>query len=106
MRLNSHPHVDEEGFLSAYYWCDGGLWGCKVSEIYPNVFAFNDESLANLYLHETIPMTLEEWKNDNGEYCCNVSNVIEALEKNRYGGYGEIDAELTLNNTNNTLIKK
>lgn len=37
MRLNSHPRVDKEGFLSAYYWRDGGLWGCKVSEIYPNV---------------------------------------------------------------------
>lgn len=43
MRLNSHPHVDKDGFLSAYYWRDGGLWGCKVSEIYPNVFAYNDE---------------------------------------------------------------
>lgn len=32
MRLNSHPHVDKDGFLSAYYWRDGGLWGCKVSE--------------------------------------------------------------------------
>lgn len=106
MRLNSHPHVDKEGFLSAYYWRDGGLWGCKVSEIYPNVFAFNDEGLANLYLHETIPMTLEEWKNDNGKYCCNASNVIEALEKSGYCGYGGIDTELTLSNTNNTLIKK
>ena len=51
-------------------------------------------------------MTLEEWKNDNGEYCHNASNVIEALTKNGYCGYGGIDEELTLSNTNNTIIKK
>ncbi len=93
MRLNSHPRVDKEGFLSAYYWRDGGLWGCKVSEIYPNVFVYNDEGFDHLYLHETIPMTLEEWENDNGEYCHNVSNVIEALTKSGYSGHGGIDIE-------------
>jgi hypothetical protein len=93
MRLNSHPRVDKEGFLSAYYWRDGGLWGCKVSEIYPNVFAYNDEYLSHLYLNATTPMTLEEWKNDNGHYCHNASNVIEALTKSGYGGHEGIDIE-------------
>ena len=61
--------------------------------VYPNVFAYNDEGLGHFYLHETIPMTLEEWKNDNGEYCHNASNVIEALTKSGYGGHGGIDIE-------------
>lgn len=26
MRLNSTPKVNEDGYLSVYYWRDGGLW--------------------------------------------------------------------------------
>ena len=93
LKMNSLPGIDEDGFLSAYYWRDGGLWGCFVSEIYPNVFAFTDESLSNLYLNEVIPITLEEWKNSNGNYCPNVSNVFEALSKDGYGGHKGINIE-------------
>ena len=60
---------------------------------YPNVFAYNDEYLSHLYLNATTPMTLEEWKNDNGHYCHNASNVIEALTKSGYGGHEGIDIE-------------
>lgn len=26
-KLNSKPKIDKDGFLSAYYWRDAGLWG-------------------------------------------------------------------------------
>ena len=91
LKMNSCPSIDKDGFRSAYYWRDGGLWGCMVTEISPNVFAYTEESLRSLYLHEAIPMTLEEWKNSNGYYCPDVSNVFEALTKDGYGGHKGMD---------------
>lgn len=96
LRLNSHPYIDEDGFLSAFYWRDGGLWGCKVSEIYPNVFVYNEYDnwfVRSFYLDEVTPVTLEEWKNSNGYYCPDVSNVLEALTKDGYGGHKGINIE-------------
>lgn len=92
-RLNSIPYIDKDGFLSAYYWRDGGLWGIRITEIYPNVFVYNDDSLEHLYLSQIEPMTFEEWKNDNGVYAPRCSNVIEALESTGLGGHKGIILE-------------
>lgn len=78
-KLNSKPKIDKDGFLSAYYWRDAGLWGCTMSEIFPDTFAYNDGSPWHLYLCEAKPMTFDEWKKDNDPYCLRFSNVIEAL---------------------------
>lgn len=91
LRLNSHPYIDNDGFLSAFYWRDGGLWDCKVSELYPNIFVYNSEYLDHLYLSKVTPMTFEEWCIDNGEYCPNDSNIVEALKAKRSNGADSTD---------------
>lgn len=90
LRLNSHPYIDNDGFLSAYYWRDGGLWGCRVSELYPNIFAFSNEFLKHLYLSKATPMTFEEWCIDNGNYCPNDSNIMKALKAEKSDGRDRI----------------
>lgn len=87
MRLNSHPYIDKDGFLSAFYWRDGGLWGITIIEIYPGVFVYNNASFEHLYLNEVTPMTFDEWKKDNGEYSDWASNTVEALTKTGYEGH-------------------
>ena len=80
MRLNSTPKINEEGFLSAYYWRDGGLWGCDAIEIYPNVYCFSDECLHILDLKKVKPETLDIWKESNGCFAPPCETVEEALE--------------------------
>ena len=80
MRLNSTPKVNEDGYLSAYYWRDGGLWGCDTIEIYPNVYCFFNEYMHSLHLKEVKAETLEFWKESNDCFAPLCSTVEEALE--------------------------
>lgn len=47
MRLNSTPKINEEGFLSAYYWRDGGLWDTMPSRYIQMFIAF----LMSVYIY-------------------------------------------------------
>lgn len=87
-RLNSVPKVNSEGFLTAYYWCDCGLWGIDVSEIYKNRYVYNTENLP-MYLTECHPMTFNEWKEDNEPYTSSCVTIEQALNANSLdGGHG------------------
>ena len=80
MRLNSTPKVNEEGFLSAYYWRDGGLWGCDCVELYPNVYILQDDFHWSVDMKEVKAETLEFWRESNGCFAPLCSTVEEALE--------------------------
>lgn len=80
-RLNSEPSINKDGFLSAYYWRDAGLWGINAVELYPNIFVFVSDYLYHLDLKEVNPMSYDLWRaenNPNGKYLAE-SNIIEAL---------------------------
>lgn len=88
-RLNSDPHINKDGFLTAFYWRDAGLWGIDAVELYQNVFVLTSDYYSWLDLKEVMPMSYDSWRaenNPNGEYLLE-NNIMEALNCKSINGF-------------------
>ena len=80
MRLKSTPKINNDGYLSAYYWCDVSSWGCDVIKIYPNVYCFKNSTIHSLPLKKLEIESLDAWKEYNECFAPPCNTVEEALE--------------------------